>query len=63
MIEIHILDILDVLKFLGVWFVCYVILLFARFGDDISWKTELVAAIIALIPPVLLFTNLVKFAL
>lgn len=61
MLEIHISYVLTVLAFLGVWFSCYIFLLLARFGADISWKTELVAAVVALIPPVLLFTNLVKF--
>ena len=61
MLEISILSVFTILKFFLVWSACYIILLLARFGDNLNWRTELVAAIISLIPPVLMFTNLVKF--
>jgi hypothetical protein len=58
---ISISTLIQVGAFLLVWAVCYLFTIMMRFGSDLTWKSELVAVVVALIPPVLVFTDLVKF--
>lgn len=48
-------------KFLGVWGLSYLVLVVLRFGSMLTWRSELVAATIALLVPVIAFTDIFKF--
>lgn len=61
MIEISLSAIFLVVGFVVVWGVSYLVTLLARFGSDLTWRSESIAATIALLPPVLMFTDVFKF--
>lgn len=61
MFEVDLSQGVPVIIFIAVWLITYYVLLMARFGTNISFKTEAIALTVSVIPSVLMFTDLIVF--
>ncbi|MBM3261183.1 hypothetical protein FJY93_02075 [Candidatus Kaiserbacteria bacterium] len=61
MIEISIPLLFKIARFLLMWWGVYFLTVLGRYGNDLTLKTEIIAAALSLLVPVLLLTNIFKF--
>lgn len=50
--EIHLKPILEIVLIIVVWLIIYLVTVMARFGSNLTWKSELLALTISAIPVV-----------